>query len=145
MCTRSWILIPLLILIGSLADKRTLIAIPLVLVFKFFQGSRFMEFASCRGCFCLLHSVCAWRAGAFLKELWPWVVGFVFVFVLRASIKSGVIGPGIDVAEYGSGLSLFSAYALRMFSINGLADLFWMYLQGFRWAWLIVFAYFLYF
>jgi len=68
--------------------------------------------------------------------------GLALVLIFRMSIKSGFIGPGITVAEYGPGFSLFASPVQRLFSFDGLTDLVWMYLQGFRAAWLIVIAYF---
>jgi len=79
MLVRSRILIPLFIFIGSIADERTLISLPLLLVFRVFQKDKFIEPPlSDDHVNCLpadFAAVVACNTRVLLKELWPYVLG----------------------------------------------------------------------
>ena len=117
----------LLLLAGSLCDERIFLSVPSIIFFKFAIDSNFFENKNFN----------------LLKFIRPFVLPFLFSFLIFLIFKIFLVREALTDMDMNEGVishsQTFLSYFNRLFNPKKYLDLIWLFFNGFRWGWVLIF------
>lgn len=124
---RNKLYMSVLLLAGSLCDERIFLSIPSIIFIKFAIQSNFFENKNLN----------------FLKFAKPFLLPFLLSFLIFLVFKINLVQGAFIDKEINQGIvkhsKTFISFFNRLLDPKKYLDLIWVYFNGFRWGWVLIF------